>query len=197
MLMTQAFTKLLTLVDNGVLAAELFAGETLARVRIALFQGCFRTLLRQESNGSWEDSVERTAYAILILHEARQVHFQCLRSQLDQGILRGRKFLPSAKDKRPDYIWIEKVTYASPMLSSVYRLAALRACATDPDQVLLIGRNRGPEFNHPALMKHAVLLMKTPLFSQIPVWQMTWSAIEVFSSHCCVGGDLTSSPDTV
>jgi len=59
-------------VDAGV-ASELLDRDLSIRISIATFQACFRTLLEQSENGSWEDSPEQTAYAILILASARRL----------------------------------------------------------------------------------------------------------------------------
>jgi hypothetical protein len=74
MLMTKGFVELLRLLDANP-TSDLLDGELKTKISIALFQACIRTILEQRENGSWEDSPEQTAYAILTLVEASHLCF--------------------------------------------------------------------------------------------------------------------------
>lgn len=181
MLMVEAFSRLLTLIDEEALATDAFGDETITRASIVLFQGCFRTLVQQGPDGSWESSREASSYAALILRQAQKICFlQSLRPQINEAMDLLRKYLESARDTSPEYLWIEKVTYMSPLLSKTYYLAALKACddtifSRQPD---LIGHRLRIQYDSTILKQYTKVIQKTPLFSPIPDWQIRGSAIE-------------------
>lgn len=74
MLLVKSFVLLISDVDAG-LGLELLGQDLSIRISIAAFQACYRTLLEQREDGSWENSPEQTTYAVLILAEARKLDF--------------------------------------------------------------------------------------------------------------------------
>ncbi|KAK7731891.1 hypothetical protein SLS63_005188 [Diaporthe eres] len=88
-------------------------------------------LSSQEEGGSWDGMCEMTAYAILALSSL--AHLPWLRDESDlygieSCINRAKSYLEASgqsKWAKGKYIWIEKVTYASPLLSEVYCQAAM------------------------------------------------------------------------
>lgn len=91
----------------------------------------------QEDNGSWEGVCELTAYAVLALTSL--AHLPWLRDSLEKceivsRINRGKAYLLKAGQSqwaKGEYLWVEKVTYSSPLLSEVYCLAAVHVALPD------------------------------------------------------------------
>jgi hypothetical protein len=105
---------------------------TKSKIAVCLYQACYRTLLDQENNGTWNDSVEGTCYEILILGKARELYlFRDLRTQLDHAIDDAAKFIreigSTSNYGEPQHLWIEEVSYTTPLVTEAYRLAALQA----------------------------------------------------------------------
>ncbi|KAL9070875.1 MAG: hypothetical protein Q9157_005668 [Trypethelium eluteriae] len=87
-----------------------------------------KTLHSQNRHGSWGDKgfQEETAYAVLVL--AYSLHIpsvQDLGKEVHTAIENGRTFLKSRATAKREDLWVEKVTYASEILSESYILAAL------------------------------------------------------------------------
>lgn len=67
-------TDLLHLIEQNKLIG-VFEQLYLSKVCMTVFQAYFRCLLCQGNTGSWGESIEETAYAILTLTEARRLYF--------------------------------------------------------------------------------------------------------------------------
>lgn len=175
LLLVQAIMKYVGLVEKGRLPA--LDDEIIrSRVAVCLYQACYRTLLGQDGNGSWNNSVEETAYGILILCQARHLDlFRDFDGQLDSSIDSAVAFIESSTEHHPQYLWIEKVSYTSPVLAKTYRLAALKASSTIRLDTRVGSSLRGDTSVIPKLAK---LWLQTPLFSSIPEWQLRASMVE-------------------
>lgn len=100
-------------------------------VPFASIQVLITILSSQEEGGSWNNNCELTAYAILALSALAQLPW--LRDELDlygieSRVSRAKYYLKASGHSewvKGKYIWIEKVTYASPLLSEVYCQAAM------------------------------------------------------------------------
>lgn len=168
---------LLALIETGQFSG-VFEEELLYKIAIDLVQGCIRPLLDQQSNGSWNDSVEETAYGVLILCEARRFHFfDSLREPLANGIERGVGFLNSHRTDAPSFVWIEKVSYASPLLTKSYVLAALRASELPPSTPS-VGAELLGKVSLEKMERHYTNLSQTPTSKSKPLWQLWASTIE-------------------
>lgn len=100
-----------------------------------LFHCLARTLQSQRIDGSWgsKGPREETAYAILTLASLSVLPLaQLFRPQIISAIESGRSFLKKHKTRRPEYLWIEKVTYGSANLSEAYNIAALYVSTNEP-----------------------------------------------------------------
>ncbi|KAI3390347.1 hypothetical protein diail_10006 [Diaporthe ilicicola] len=177
-LLVESLVDLVSLVEQGKLPGVLDQ-ELQHGVAITLFQACLRPLLDQEADGSWQRSVEATAYGILILAEARRVSFfNRLSEPLNEAIRRGIAFADSVADNSQlNYIWIEKVSYASPLLTQSYLLAARWAA----EKSMLAGVNIGSSLWTPpreGLDKHVRLFHQAELFKSLPEWELRASMIE-------------------
>lgn len=146
---------------------------TKSRIAICLYQACFRTLLEQDANGSWNSSVADTAHAIIILTEARRFDlFRETKGEFDSAIERAVRFVKANTiSQNPS---IKEVSFASSLLTETFRLSALNSTRERPDT--LIGSSLREDTSAiPKLMK---LWKYTPLFQTIPDWQIRASMIE-------------------
>ncbi|KAI0861469.1 Copalyl diphosphate synthase [Xylaria cubensis] len=177
-LIVEAFVDILNLIEQNKLPG-VFDENLQSRLAVALFQACFRPLLDQQEDGSWNHSIEETAYGVLILSEARRVSFfNDLREPLDQAIERGVAYIKSIEERPLNYIWIEKVSYASRLLTDSYVLAALKAASSAPATSATIGSSLWQNVSSANLDKHVKLFSKAELFSAHPVWELKGSMIE-------------------
>jgi hypothetical protein len=174
LLFVQAVMKLVELLEKGKLPA-LSDKLNLARLSVCLYQACYRTLLDQSSNGSWNNSVEETAYGTLILCQARQLDlFRDFEHILCSAIDSAAAYIRSFDDNPPRYIWIEKVSYRSPLLVEAYKLSALKASNSRSDARTGSSLRQSTSF----IPKLAKLWHMTPLFSAVPEWELRASMIE-------------------
>ncbi|KAI1799844.1 hypothetical protein F4811DRAFT_567713 [Daldinia bambusicola] len=133
MLLASALSQLLSVYANGSLS-NLDADLIRIDVPIILVQLLGRTLFKQQANGSWEDSVERTSYGALLISYAIKLPWPApVRRHAEAGLLKAKAYLESHSDEwaTGDYAWIEKVTYKLPTLSETYCLAAMRSPAKE------------------------------------------------------------------
>jgi hypothetical protein len=168
-------TDVLALVEQGGLKLD---QSLQSEIAITLCQACLRPLLTQKDNGSWNDSTEETAYAVLTLSEARRVCFlDNLQQTIESALRRGREFLQSGcGGQKLNRIWIEKVTYAVVLLTDCYVLAALKA-SSSPTRAKVASSlySTGWALKTSQMVK---LFKLTPLFSDVPEWQLQASMIE-------------------
>ncbi|KAI0421719.1 hypothetical protein F5X98DRAFT_220245 [Xylaria grammica] len=169
----RAALRLVELTENGGLPAF---GDIVAKSRVAicLYQACFRTLLEQGENGSWNSSVADTAHGILILSEARRFDlFRETREQIDSAIDRAVKFVAYSKTTSEGSS-AQKISYGAPLLAEAFRFASLKASANPPEA--FIGSSLREDTS--AIPKLIKLWRYTPLFASIPEWQIRASMIE-------------------
>ena len=108
-----------------------------------LFQCLTSTLQSQQADGSWgrKGPREETSYAVLTLASLLALPIaQPLRPRMDSAIDHGRQFIKASKICRPEYLWIEKVSYGSKNLAKAYEIAALY---TSVDRAPLGGQVKG------------------------------------------------------
>lgn len=148
------------------------------RVYITLFQACLRALLRQSN----PNSIEETAYHVLVLCEARRLPlFESLAPVVDDKlntlIFLLENSTESAIESTSNRLWIEKVSYGSRVLTQSYKLAALKA-ASQPvrasETTFLDAASARPDTSK----KFVKLLKQTPLFASTPEWQIQASMTE-------------------
>jgi hypothetical protein len=131
MLLSQTLLRFLTRLDDGSLEWGPFS-EVLLREEIPIITMpvLAQILHLQEANGSWGSKHEVTSYAVLALVALSSFPWmQRLRLTIDIAISRGKRFLEQLQYRwaHGDYLWIDKVTYASAALSLGYCLSAARA----------------------------------------------------------------------
>ncbi|KAK8104682.1 aphidicolan-16beta-ol synthase [Apiospora kogelbergensis] len=153
LLFIQSMTQVLALMDRES-PNQLMDPDLKSRLLIAVFQACLRTMLMQGDDGSWGSSAEESAYGVLILCEARRLSmFSTLASPLDLAIKRGVA-----------------------CLEQLYLLAALYRAAAPPTGS--IGDGSFDVARVTKGRKHAKLFSMTPLFSDIPEWEIQASMVE-------------------
>lgn len=99
-----------------------------------------RVMHSQQSNGSWDNTCEVTSYATLALLSLARLPWtqQIDLGEITVGVARAKSFLLSNRSKwsKGHHLWIEKVTFASDVLSEAYCLAAAFAPIPSPAQPL-------------------------------------------------------------
>ena len=127
MLMTKALTSLLRAWDTGNysrLPHLLLQGKVLP----TLFDCLVQTIQSQCRDGSWgcKGPREETSYAILTLASLLSLPIlEALCPVIVSAIDRGRSFLQASTARKPEYLWIEKVSFECSRLAEVYTIAAL------------------------------------------------------------------------
>ena len=170
MLLAQAFSRVLILWDEQMLTS--LSLDLVNQIPIVLLQIINRTLLSEESNGSWSQTHEITAYAILTLVSASTVPWtDSIRVDVSAAVTRAKDFLTRSHNhwQLPAYIWIEKVTYASPVLSNAYCLAAMHSQA--------LSRTWSRRFEIATDIQPLAISRFSNFFSEIPMfshWHNDW-----------------------
>jgi hypothetical protein len=129
MLLAEAFVRLLELWDQGYLG-QLPDALLQDRIPVILLQILNWTLMGESlaGLGGPDQALETMAYAVLTLKALSSLPFS---DKLPEEILiriqQSRRFLRECGTswEKPQYLWIEKVTYGSPFLSEAYYLAAI------------------------------------------------------------------------
>lgn len=190
MLVVQAFTTLLNCVGSGSLQLDApVESDLLLRISITLVQCCVRVALKQGENGSWRNSVEQTSYGILVLSEALRLScFSDIYPQLEKAIDAAVDFIQShdVSQTSSDYIWVEKVTYASPFLTQCYKLAALKASHRVRSEHGVVDFPFPHGLSARAKKEFTGLFLQLPLLSGVPKWHLQASLIEssLFTIMC-------------
>lgn len=178
LLLVEDLSDLMALLDRGRLQG-LFNQELQSKILITSFQACLRTMLEQKPDGSWGDSIEETAYGILILSEARKIAtFVSLKETIDSAIQRGASYIRARPVSTQVPIWIEKVSYTSTVLTDCYVIAALNESEAVGETLVGTSLFSSNATWSSSGRKHVQLLKQTPLFSDTPKWQLEASMIE-------------------
>ncbi|KAL6873059.1 Ent-kaurene synthase [Trichoderma novae-zelandiae] len=133
MLLASALSRLLSVYADGSLR-DLAVDVVKIDVPIVLVQLLSRALCRQQGNGSWGGSVERTSYGSLLISHALKLPWPLvIRQHAETALFKAKAFLAAHSGERAagDYLWIEKVTYKLPTLAEAYYLAALNSSAKE------------------------------------------------------------------
>ena len=180
MLMSQSLMKLLEMWDEELLPGldgDLIHNE----LPLVLFQALSRTLQRQRASGFWgrTDSPEETAYSLLAIAALSSLPFITLLDEdIQNAIHKGRTALESltVAVSTAEYLWIEKVTYSSPILCETYILAALHATAKLEKHVY---RHQPTEvINMKKVNKFLPFYQKLRTIGALPAWRIRISLME-------------------
>ena len=175
MLMSQAFAQLLVYKGNGRLPADTLEIPE-ESITITLWEALTYTLQTQNGDGSWDNSREVTAYAVLTINTLITLLIASpFRSQVDSAIVRARQYLWSQLDnKNLEYLWIGKVRYGTYTILQAYVLAALRCSAAIHELPHLPKNHIEITKQHSELAK---LYSKMPLLSTTAEWRIqAWQA---------------------
>lgn len=149
------------------------------RISVVLLQICNRTLLGQDSDGSWGPP-EVTAYAVLTLLTLSSLpHVRLLEMEIASAIKTGRQSLSQSQDRWAEahYVWIGKVTFGVPVISQAYCLAAMSALprpySSRPTRLVTPSSE--------AVEKKSQVLSRLPMFMKVPYWKVKASVIEAYS----------------
>lgn len=177
MLIVQGLMQLLQLYDNLQLA-ELPSDLLLDQIPVVLFQALVRCLKSQESAGSWRNSVEVTAYAVLTLANLASLPWiDAIADDVHQAIQLGRQYIEAHRDENEaEHLWIEKVTYGSKSLHKAYTLAALHVAA--PTHQLGEKVRALASIPWKNVFKFAKFYSMLPIYSSTPEWLLRASLIE-------------------
>lgn len=161
MLMSQCLTHALKS-WNSVFAASANADPLKLKVYLVLVQILERAIQSQNSDGSWgKHTREETAYAILTINNIIGLPvLSNLTTPLHAILSAGRKVLLeiTKETSEPEFLWIEKVTYASSVLSNSYVLAALNC--SPPESAM----------EPPFKIATTELAMQSKFYSKLPLF---------------------------
>jgi len=134
-------------------------------------------MLEQGKDRSWDTAVEETAYGALILSEARRLDFmEDLKDHIDYSIEQGARFLKTASDTESSRR--EQPRHRCPILTQAYKLVAIRKSAQQSSTAQVDTQYQSIKGSEKAAMAQLKLFSKTPLFSEVPQWQIRASLIE-------------------
>ncbi len=180
MLLAQTLMHLIQLWSDGSL--ELLPQHLVQdQIIPVLIQVLNRTLLTQHTHGGWsvKNMPEVNAYSILTLlalqdlPQARPLVFK-----IQSAIQAGRQVLAQAERQwgKPEYLWIEEVTYGSSVLAETYCLAAMNAPFLHhvwSDKVEKTVTTTAMD-----VMSLSQFFYRIPDYSDIPEWKVLASVIE-------------------
>ncbi|KAI6271754.1 hypothetical protein MCOR28_008312 [Pyricularia oryzae] len=147
MLVVQALVNLLELVEANRLPESLVSDTTIStKISLAIFHASTRTIDAQENGGSWNQSVEETAYAVILISAAARVTmFDPIRQRLVDAVRAGEKWLQQNQHGASplgEHLWIGKVTYGSSAVTRAFRLAALKSASLLAANSTTLSRHR-------------------------------------------------------
>ncbi|KAL8713321.1 MAG: hypothetical protein Q9220_002520 [cf. Caloplaca sp. 1 TL-2023] len=175
MLLSQALVRLLYLWDQGQLNDTV--GDLVQnKVPLVLCQITTSVLQRLEAPSLANEAV---SYGILALTQIGSLPWlELIRSKIAATIETCQKTLLEVNQSstEADYLWVEKVTFGSPILSRAYRLAAQKASISQHtwgDRVESL-----VSFSTKTMIKSVKFFSQLPLFSLQPEWKLQTSVIE-------------------
>jgi hypothetical protein len=166
MLMTEALVMLLQKYDAGQLAS-LPLDLVLGRIPLSLCNILLQTIATQQSDGSWNSSIEETSYGIMTLSNPISLPWNTrLRKQLVDRIAQAQQYMTSRypNDESNKYLWVEKTMFQPSFLKTIYCALAMYSAPIEhkwSDEVTL-------HFNIPekATRKMVDLLTALPIFKK-------------------------------
>lgn len=180
MIITKAFTDYLVSLGEG--RVKPLPDDLLKlQVPLLLFQCLARTLLTQNSDGSWGsgNSKEDTAYAVMVLKATWALPFEVgmLRKLSDQALKRGKAFILSKLDAPfCDYNWIGKCSYGLVSVSRGVALSALSDVQTAREYAMEVKRMYDIPMDQ--IAKQVELFSQLPFLAETPTWIIEAAAIE-------------------
>ncbi|KAH7203499.1 terpene synthase family, metal binding domain-containing protein [Fusarium oxysporum] len=177
MLLVEAFTDVLHLIDGGELSG-LFDENIKCKIGLSVFQAVLRIVFNQDDDGSWRGYREQTCYAILALAQARHVCFfahmvDTLQSCIDRSV----SWLKDRSLHSEDLTWTSKTAYEVGFVAEAYKLAALQSASLEVPAAT-VGHSLTSAVPSSDLEQYMRLVRKTALFSPLDEWELRSSIIE-------------------
>ncbi|KAF5247655.1 hypothetical protein FANTH_6278 [Fusarium anthophilum] len=177
MLLVEAFTEVLHLIDDGNLSGVL-DDDLGCKIGLSVFQSVLRIVLNQDDDGSWKGYREQTCYAVLALAQARHVcFFTHMTDKLQSCIDRGVSWLKSCNIHSQDLTWTSKTAYEVGFVAEAYKLAALQSASLEVPAAT-VGHSLTSAVPSSDLERYMRLVRKTALFSSLDEWEVRASIIE-------------------
>ncbi len=177
--MSEALIRLLKYWDEGVIKSlpdELILNQ----IPLVLFQALFRTLQKQNANGSWgtKPSREITAYAIIALSNLASLPFLAeIFAQIQAAIEKGRSYIQFGEEAPSvEYIWMGKVSYSPIHVSKAYILAALKT--KYPKYILGSSLTEIVGISRSGLRQYMRFYSSLPRLNGIPLWKIQGCIME-------------------
>ncbi|KAI0487357.1 Ent-kaurene synthase [Xylaria cf. heliscus] len=178
MLLASALCRLLSVYVHGSLKG--FPAEIIKiDVPIITVQLLSRALCKQQINGSWEDSVERTSYGALLISYTLKLPLCLLaRQHAEAAFLKAKTYWAARSDEwaTGDYLWVEKVTYKLPTVTEAYCLAVMNSSVEGAFWTSEIGQIF--EVNETKMKKMANFFGRLPLLQGLSEVAMTFAIYE-------------------
>ena len=149
-------------------------------ILILLTQVLLRLLSDQNTDGSWGRGhfPEETAYALLALKSISPLSWtELFGGKIQDSIAMATTFLESKADQwhEANYLWTEKVTYKSSLLSQAYCIAALKTTYSIATRV----SNYNPNpVQTTQILELATFLKSLPQFADQESWNLLLSVVE-------------------
>ncbi|PQE15285.1 ent-kaurene synthase protein [Rutstroemia sp. NJR-2017a BVV2] len=183
MLMAEALMGLWQLWGSNRLPGIPAESPIIEQLPLIIFQVLSQTLNSQKENGAWggKNSPEETAYGVLTLKAISVRPWPAmLATHIKTAIDAGRKFLLSQRQNwiNTQYLWVEKVTYGSQIITLSYCLAALNPCEPKSQW----GQAMHSQFtaSNKAVSKFSDFYSRIPLFANEPAWKIEASLVESY-----------------
>ncbi|CZR49855.1 gibberellin cluster-kaurensynthase [Fusarium proliferatum ET1] len=177
MLLVEAFTDVLHLIDGGNLSG-LFDESLKCKIGLSVFQAVLRIVLSQDDDGSWRRYREQTCYAILALAQARRIcFFTHMEHMIQSCIDRGVSWLKTSNFHSQDLAWTSKTAYEVGFVAEAYKLAALQSASLEVPAAT-VGHSLTSAVPSSDLEQYMPLVRKTALFSLLEEWELRASIIE-------------------
>ncbi|KAF5983386.1 gibberellin cluster-kaurensynthase [Fusarium bulbicola] len=177
MLLVEAFTEVLHLIDDGNLSGVL-DDDLGCKIGLSVFQAVLRIVLNQDDDGSWKGYREQTCYAVLALTQARHVcFFTHMEDKIQSCIDRGVSWLKSCSLHSQDLNWTSKTAYEVGFVAEAYKLAALKSASLEVPAAT-VGHSLTSAIPSSDLERYMRLVRKTALFSPVEEWELRASIIE-------------------
>ncbi|KAI6510862.1 hypothetical protein MCOR13_000785 [Pyricularia oryzae] len=182
MLVVQALVNLLELVEANRLPESLVSDTTIStKISLAIFHASTRTIDAQENGGSWNQSVEETAYAVILISAAARVTmFDPIRQRLVDAVRAGEKWLQQNQHGASplgEHLSIGKVTYGSSAVTKAFRLAALKSASLLAANST-IGHCLGTAGCWTESKSFIKIYTRTPLFCNVPEPKLFTAVLE-------------------
>ncbi|RYP77683.1 hypothetical protein DL771_001051 [Monosporascus sp. 5C6A] len=138
------------------------------QIPIVSLQILMTTLRLQGCDGGWGNECELTAYAVLTLSSLAQLPWTGIHERLIGTVNYGKAFLAAHRSewKEGAYLWTEKVTYSSSILSEAYCLAAALSPMPSPPTITIPKPFQVSENISRGMRKAGNVISRTPLFAQ-------------------------------